>query len=158
MSTTLSDEVALGASPRGWTAPSAPAVPLDPPLLEAVREYVDLAARAEAPLALLLVVPMIRRTIAVAGTPVMVTENGIAADDDTRRIEYVRRALEGVASCLGDGLDVRGYIYWSAMDNYEWMFGYRPTFGLIAVDRQTQVRTVKPSARWLGSIARAGAV
>jgi beta-glucosidase len=102
--------------------------------------------------------PMIRRTIAVAGTPVMVTENGIAADDDTRRIEYVRRALEGVASCLGDGLDVRGYIYWSAMDNYEWMFGYRPTFGLIAVDRQTQVRTVKPSARWLGSIARAGAV
>jgi hypothetical protein len=61
MSTTLSDEVALGASPRGWTAPSAPAVPLDPPLLEAVREYVDLAARAEAPLALLLVVPMIRR-------------------------------------------------------------------------------------------------
>jgi beta-glucosidase len=41
------------------------------------------------------------------------------------------------------------------MDNYEWMMGYRPTFGLIAVDRATQRRTVKPSALWLGAIARA---
>ena len=52
-------------------------------------------------------------------------------------------------------IDVRGYTYWSAMDNYEWMQGYRPTFGLIAVDRETQQRTVKPSAQWLGAIARA---
>ena len=85
----------------------------------------------------------------------IVTENGLATDDDTRRIAYIERALQGVINCLNDGLDVRGYTYWSAFDNFEWMQGYRPTFGLIAVDRTTQVRTVKPSARWLGAIARA---
>ncbi len=54
-----------------------------------------------------------------------------------------------------EGIEVRGYIYWSALDNVEWMFGYGPTFGLLAVDRATQERTVKPSARWLGEVARA---
>jgi beta-glucosidase/6-phospho-beta-glucosidase/beta-galactosidase len=57
-------------------------------------------------------------------------------------------------ACLRDGLDVRGYTYWSALDNFEWKAGYRPTFGLIAVDRRRQERTVKPSARWLGRIAQ----
>ena len=97
----------------------------------------------------------IRHAIAVAGIPVIVTENGLGTTDDLRRIEYVERALQGVSNCLQDGLDVRGYIYWSAFDNFEWMLGYRPTFGLIAVDRETQTRTVKPSARWLGAVARA---
>jgi beta-glucosidase len=97
----------------------------------------------------------IRHAAAVAGIPVIVTENGLATSDDTRRIEYVERALQGVFNCLQDGLDVRGYTYWSAFDNFEWMLGYRPTFGLIAVNRETQVRTVKPSARWLGAVARA---
>jgi beta-glucosidase len=97
----------------------------------------------------------IRHAIDVAGVPVIVTENGLATGDDTRRIEYIRRALIGVANCLRDGLDVRGYTYWSAFDNFEWQMGYRPTFGLIAVDRETQARTVKSSARWLGAVARA---
>ena len=97
----------------------------------------------------------IRYAIAKTGLPVIVTENGIATTDDTRRIEYIRRALQGVATCLKDGLAVRGYTYWSALDNFEWSQGYTPTFGLIAVNRETQERTVKPSARWLGAIARA---
>jgi beta-glucosidase len=97
----------------------------------------------------------IRYATAVAGIPVFVTENGLGTTDDSRRIEYVERALQGVFNCLKDGLDVRGYTYWSAFDNFEWMQGYRPTFGLIAVDRETQTRTVKPSARWLGADARA---
>jgi beta-glucosidase len=101
---------------------------------------------------------MIRRSSAVAQIPMIVTENGIAADDDSRRIAYVERALHGVDACLRDGLDVRGYTYWSALDNFEWNFGYRPTFGLIGVDRSTQVRTPKPSARWLGNIARNNAL
>jgi beta-glucosidase len=96
----------------------------------------------------------IRQAAAVAGIPVLVTENGLATADDTRRIAYVQRALRGVANCLRDGIDVHGYIYWTALDNFEWIFGYRPTFGLIAVDRATQERTVKPSARWLGNVAR----
>ena len=97
----------------------------------------------------------IRYAADVTGIPVIVTENGLATTDDTRRIEYIDRALQGVVNCLQDGVDVRGYIYWSAFDNFEWMQGYRPTFGLIAVDRKTQARTVKPSARWLGAVARA---
>ncbi len=96
----------------------------------------------------------IRHAVDVSGLPVLVTENGIGTEDDTRRIVYIQRALNGVTHCLNDGLDIRGYTYWSAFDNFEWSLGYRPTFGLIAVVRTTQVRTVKPSARVLGSIAR----
>ncbi len=92
----------------------------------------------------------------IAGVPTIVTENGIATTDDTRRAAYYRRALEGVARCLQDGLDVRGFYAWSAFDNYEWSLGYRPVFGIIAVNRDTQERIVKPSARWLGEVARNG--
>jgi beta-glucosidase len=96
----------------------------------------------------------LRRAWAVTGgVPLLVTENGIGTADDAERISYVEAALRGVLACLADGLDVRGYTYWSAFDNFEWAFGYRPTFGLIAVDRATQIRTPKPSARWLGQIA-----
>jgi beta-glucosidase len=96
----------------------------------------------------------IRRAADVARIPIIVTENGIATEDDGRRIAYVEQALRGVAACLQDGLDVRGYTYWSALDNFEWSAGYRPSFGLIDVDRRTQVRTPKPSAHWLGNVAR----
>ena len=96
----------------------------------------------------------IREAAAVARIPIIVTENGLGTRDDTRREEYIRRALQGVARCVQDGIDVRGYTYWSALDNFEWMLGYRPTFGLIAVDRSTQQRTVKPSARLLSQVAR----
>jgi beta-glucosidase len=97
----------------------------------------------------------IRYANAATGLPIIVTENGLATNDDTRRIAYIEQALRCVAGCLRDGIDVRGYTYWSALDNFEWSLGYRPTFGLIAVDHQTQERTVKPSARRLGQIARA---
>jgi beta-glucosidase len=89
-----------------------------------------------------------------AGVPIHVTENGIGTRDDAQRIEYVRRALIGVGRCLADGIDVRSYFYWSLLDNFEWLFGYEPRFGFIAVDRKTQLRTPKPSAFWLGEIAR----
>ena len=90
------------------------------------------------------------------GTPILVTENGIATADDTRRIDYTRTALQGLRATMADGIDVRGYIHWSLLDNFEWVAGYKPTFGLVAVDRQTFARTPKPSAQWLGSIARTG--
>ncbi|GAA4978405.1 glycoside hydrolase family 1 protein [Kineococcus glutinatus] len=96
----------------------------------------------------------VRQAAAVAQVPVLVTENGLATADDTQRVDYLERALRGVAACLRDGVDVRGYIAWTAFDNFEWIFGYRPTFGLIAVDRETQQRTPKPSAHRLGEIAR----
>ncbi len=92
------------------------------------------------------------------GVPILVTENGIGTEDDAERIEFVGRALGGVLACLADGIDVRGYVYWSLLDNFEWFLGYRPTFGLVAVDRTTQARSPKPSARWLGAIAQANAL
>ncbi|HUS61044.1 MAG TPA: glycoside hydrolase family 1 protein, partial [Acidimicrobiales bacterium] len=91
-------------------------------------------------------------------TPVLVTENGIGTDDDDDRIEYVERALQGVLRALDSGIEVLGYTYWSLLDNFEWMHGYGPTFGIVAVDRETFVRTPKPSARWLGAVAKANAL
>jgi beta-glucosidase len=91
------------------------------------------------------------------GVPVIVTENGIATADDARRIDYTRAALTGLHAAIADGIPVEGYLCWSLLDNYEWG-SYGPTFGLVAVDRETFVRTAKPSARWLGEVARANAV
>lgn len=90
--------------------------------------------------------------------PLLVTENGIGTTNDTERIEYVSRALGCVRDALADGLDVRGYTYWSLLDNFEWLFGYEPRFGLVGVDRDTFARTPKPSAFWLGNIARSNGI
>ncbi|WP_328315480.1 glycoside hydrolase family 1 protein [Streptomyces sp. NBC_00388] len=87
------------------------------------------------------------------GTPLIVTENGIATADDARRIDYTTGALDSLATTMREGIDVRGYFHWSALDNYEWG-RYAPTFGLIAVDRETFARAPKPSAAWLGAIGR----
>jgi len=90
------------------------------------------------------------------GVPMMVTENGIATTDDTRRIDYATGALQATAAAIADGCDVRGYLHWSLLDNYEWG-SYDPTFGLVAVDRRTFARTPKPSLGWLGRLAKANA-
>jgi beta-glucosidase len=96
----------------------------------------------------------VRHAADVARVPIYVTENGIGTDDDDQRIRYLRDSLAGVARTIEDGLDVRGYFHWSALDNFEWAFGYRMRFGIIAVDRETQARTPKPSAHWLSEIVR----
>ena len=88
------------------------------------------------------------------GVPIMVTENGIATNDDLRRVEYYQRALAGLKRAIDDGVDVRGYVAWSLMDNFEWMSGFDPKFGIVAVDRATQRRTIKPSGAMLGNVAR----
>lgn len=92
------------------------------------------------------------------GRPIFVTESGIATDDDTRRIAYIDAALAEVRHCLADGIDVRSFIYWSLLDNFEWTSGYAQRFGLVEVDRQTFDRMPKPSASHLGRIAKAGRV
>lgn len=88
-------------------------------------------------------------------TPILVTENGIATDDDDRRIEYTRESLRALAAVASAGVDLRGYLHWSLLDNYEWG-SYRPRFGLVEVDPQTFERTVKPSGVWLGGVAASG--
>ena len=90
--------------------------------------------------------------------PLLVTENGIGTTDDEQRIDYVRQALSGVLDAIDEGIDVRGYTYWSLLDNFEWALGYRPRFGIVGVDRATFARTAKPSARWLASVAAANAL
>jgi beta-glucosidase len=97
----------------------------------------------------------LRHTHAVTGgMPILITENGIATTDDQRRIEYTREALSHMLSAVEDGLDVRGYLHWSALDNFEWG-QWKPTFGLIGVDRETFERHPKPSLAWLGQVAQA---
>ena len=82
---------------------------------------------------------------------IIVTENGIATSDDSRRVEFIRRALIGVEACITDGIPVKGYCHWSLLDNFEWQKGFSMTFGLIAVDRSTQTRYPKNSLAYLGS-------
>ena len=96
---------------------------------------------------------VIRRVREAFPGDLIVTENGVATGDDGRRVAFIRQALSGVHSCLNDGLPIRGYFYWSLLDNFEWQKGYSMTFGLIAVDRATQKRTPKPSLAFLGSFA-----
>lgn len=82
--------------------------------------------------------------------PIMVTENGIATEDDTRRVAFIEKATDGVASCIRSEIPVIGYLHWSLMDNFEWQKGFSMKFGLIAVDRVTKERRPKPSLEFLG--------
>ncbi len=95
---------------------------------------------------------VIRKVAAGFSGDLYVTENGIATSDDERRCEFIDAAIAGVHRCLADGLPVRGYFYWSLLDNWEWQHGFSKTFGLIAVDRATQERTSKPSLFHLGAM------
>ncbi|GFE83311.1 beta-glucosidase [Steroidobacter agaridevorans] len=99
---------------------------------------------------------VIRAVARHSNRPIYVTENGVATEDDTRRVAFIDRAVAGVSACLRDGIDVRGYIHWSLLDNWEWVAGFGPKFGLVSVDRTTFVRTAKPSAHHLGRMARRG--
>ena len=96
----------------------------------------------------------VRRTAEFTGLPVLITESGIATDDDAERIAFIDTVLRGVHDCIGEGIDVRGYFVWSLLDNFEWQLGYGPKLGLHAVDRTTFERTAKPSASWYADVAR----
>ena len=95
---------------------------------------------------------------AQTGKPVFVTENGLETENDAARIWYIDQALAGLHGAIAKGVPVMGYLHWSLIDNFEWTQGYKPKFGLIAVDRTTFKRTPKPSAAHLGAIARRNAI
>lgn len=91
------------------------------------------------------------------GKPIVISENGISCRDvvsldgnvhDAARIDFTQRYLRMLHEAVTDGVDVRGYFHWSILDNFEWAAGYRERFGLIHVDYETQVRTLKDSAAW----------
>lgn len=85
--------------------------------------------------------------------PIYITENGCCCDDDRVRIIYLARHLLALHEAMKMGVDVRGYIHWSIMDNYEWG-SYKPRFGLVHVDFKTFQRTLKPSAYFYREIIR----
>lgn len=87
--------------------------------------------------------------------PVYITENGFCCDDDRLRILYLARHLQAVSEAMRKGCDVRGYLYWSLLDNYEWG-SFVPRFGMVDVDFKTFERTPKPSAYFFRDILSRG--
>jgi beta-glucosidase len=80
------------------------------------------------------------------GKPMYITENGIADRSDGKRPRFIVSHLAEAGRTVQDGADLRGYMHWSSMDNFEWAEGYKMRFGLIEVDFATQARTPRPSA------------
>lgn len=78
--------------------------------------------------------------------PIYITENGIADAHDIHRPDFIRNHLRAIEVAQHEGVDVRGYLHWSLIDNFEWAEGFKPRFGLIEVDYTTQTRTIRPSA------------
>ena len=89
--------------------------------------------------------------------PIMITENGIAVKNDQKRVIYISAMLEAMKQGMDLGATVIGYLHWSLMDNWEWGT-YFPTFGLASVDQETFKRTIKPSGRFYGEIAKNNAL
>jgi beta-glucosidase len=100
----------------------------------------------------------VRYSHSVAGVPVLVTEHGMATDDDRQRAAFIEPSLRGLLDVIEDGVPVIGYTHWTLMDNFEWIFGYGFKLGLHEVDRETLERTPKPSAGVYAAIAKAHAV
>lgn len=90
--------------------------------------------------------------------PLFVSEGGIADHDDSDRAEYIKGQVLGTWRAIQAGADVRGHMYWSLLDNYEWALGFEKRFGLIGVDYQTLERTVRPSAYVYKEIIKENAV
>ncbi|OGG55752.1 hypothetical protein A3D71_00895 [Candidatus Kaiserbacteria bacterium RIFCSPHIGHO2_02_FULL_55_20] len=80
------------------------------------------------------------------GLPVYVSENGLADAVDSRRTEFIKNAVRSVHRAISEGVPVKGYCYWSLLDNYEWASGYGPRFGLVEIDYATQERRIRKSA------------
>ena len=89
--------------------------------------------------------------------PLIVTENGLADVADVSRQWWLEQTLEAMQDTLADGVDLRGYLHWSLLDNFEWEHGWWPKFGLVA-DRSTMKRSIKSSARWFADYIQKQAI
>jgi beta-glucosidase len=88
------------------------------------------------------------KQISTLNKPIYITENGVAdAKDDGRRAQWISRYLYAMRKAMDEGADVRGFYYWSFMDNFEWAEGYAMRFGLYEVDYATQERRLRAGAR-----------
>jgi beta-glucosidase len=91
----------------------------------------------------------------------MITENGAAFDDveiegrvhDPKRTDYLRRHFTAAHRAMQRGVDLRGYLVWSLLDNFEWGYGFSKRFGIVRVNYDSLERTVKDSGLWLAELA-----
>jgi beta-glucosidase len=98
--------------------------------------------------------------------PLMITENGAAFADevqdgavhDPERTDYLRRHFTAVHRALAAGVDIRGYLVWSLLDNFEWGYGYTKRFGIVHVDYESQERTIKDSGHWFARLIATHAI
>jgi beta-glucosidase len=90
--------------------------------------------------------------------PVYITENGTCVADDTERARFIVAHLRQAHRAVSRGIDVRGYYYWSCLDNFEWAEGFTPRFGLTEVDYKTQRRTLRESGKLYAEIALNGGI
>ncbi len=100
----------------------------------------------------------VRYAHSVAKVPIFVTEHGVNAQDDAVRARLIPAALAELRKVIDEGIPVKGYLHWSLLDNFEWIFGYKYQYGLVAVDRTSFKRTPKPSAAIYSAIARRNAL
>ncbi len=97
--------------------------------------------------------PLLREA-ATLGKPLLVTENGLADAADSRRPSFLREHAAAVEKAVAEGVPVHGFFHWSLVDNYEWLDGFGPRFGLFSVDRETFERRPRPSARVFAELGR----
>jgi peroxiredoxin len=87
------------------------------------------------------------KTISQIEAPIIITENGIADEDDSHRKLFINRYLYALSKSINEGYDIRGYFYWTLMDNFEWAEGYKMKFGLYKVDFNNQKRTLRTGSQ-----------
>jgi beta-glucosidase len=84
--------------------------------------------------------------------PILITENGLADEQDENRRWWLEETIVAMERALSEGVQIIGYFHWSLLDNFEWSYGWWPKFGLIKVDRKHGMRrTIRPSAKWFAS-------
>ncbi len=96
--------------------------------------------------------------LAAYGKPIYVTENGLPDEDDDQRPRFLLTHLAAMHRAMEEGVPVKGYFHWTLVDNFEWAAGWTLRFGLIALDVETQERTIRPSGQLYKEICEAGAI
>lgn len=98
--------------------------------------------------------PLLRECASI-GRPLLVTENGVADAADRFRARFLEEHFSVLEEAEREGLPVHGYLHWSLVDNFEWLEGWEPRFGLLALERETLARRPRPSAETFRRLASA---
>lgn len=99
--------------------------------------------------------PIMLRTWSRFKKPIFISENGLADENDQFRRWWLEETMVAMERALSEGVDLRGYLHWSLLDNFEWSSGWWPKFGLVAIDRENGMkRTIRPSAKWFAGVLK----